>query len=307
MFFDKEKIFTIFILIFSIFFLILSFYLTKIKSEALLLKLNEPNRILNLNIKGINYNFNMLLDLNKELDIENIGGILKTLKLNKNEILNIYPRIKANIKLKGEFAKNIYTFFEWEIPPSFFQNIKFGEPIKNYTFRYDSAIYPGAPRYYRHGIHRGFDFSDREDGSIATINEPVKVVYPGIIVNIKKDYEAYSDRFKFEIYRKITAENNYTDDIYLDFFRGNQVYIINGSILFIYAHLNKVNENIKIGDKVKVGDIVGYMGNTGVEYMGVRPHLHLEIYINGMVFGINRLRRTFENNFELYKYLFSKY
>jgi len=28
-------------------------------------------------------------------------------------------------------------------------------------------FYPGAPRYYRHGIHRGFDFSDREDGSIA--------------------------------------------------------------------------------------------------------------------------------------------
>jgi len=234
-------------------------------------------------------------------------SFIKSLNVEPNEILNIYPRMLNNYKIKGKFIRNSYSFFEWEIPYSFFYNFKCGEPFPNFSFRNDSSIYPGAPRYYRHGIHRGFDFSDREDGSIAGLNEPIKAVYPGIVVNIKNGYQLYSEKFKFEMYRKLTNENNYTDDIFLDFFRGNQVYIANENFLFIYAHLNKVNPDLKIGDKVDRGDIIGFMGNTGVEYMGTRPHLHLEIYINNVVFGINTFRRTYDHNIDLYKFIFSKY
>lgn len=44
----------------------------------------------------------------------------------------------------------------------------------------------------------------------------------------------------------------------------------------VYAHLD--NFNVKVGQKVRRGDIIGYVGNTG---MSIAPHLHYEIKLNG--------------------------
>jgi hypothetical protein len=45
----------------------------------------------------------------------------------------------------------------------------------------------------------------------------------------------------------------------------------------IYAHLS--NFNVRIGQKVQRGDIIGFVGNTG---MSVANHLHYEIKLNGL-------------------------
>jgi murein DD-endopeptidase MepM/ murein hydrolase activator NlpD len=45
----------------------------------------------------------------------------------------------------------------------------------------------------------------------------------------------------------------------------------------IYAHLNDFN--IRLGQKVKRGDIIGFVGNTG---QSLANHLHYEIKLNGM-------------------------
>jgi murein DD-endopeptidase MepM/ murein hydrolase activator NlpD len=45
----------------------------------------------------------------------------------------------------------------------------------------------------------------------------------------------------------------------------------------IYAHLN--NFNVRVGQKVQRGDIIGFVGNTG---MSVANHLHYEIKLNGV-------------------------
>lgn len=91
--------------------------------------------------------------------------------------------------------------------------------------------------------HRGVDYGGR-------LNTPIMATSDGIIIKKRKE-SAY----------------------------GNVVSIDHGNgFTTLYAHLNKFNENINIGDKVKQGDIIGYMGTTGLS-TGV--HLHYELRKNG--------------------------
>ena len=45
-----------------------------------------------------------------------------------------------------------------------------------------------------------------------------------------------------------------------------------------YAHLNNFAKGIKSGLKVNQGEIIGYVGSTG---LATGPHLHYEFHING--------------------------
>jgi murein DD-endopeptidase MepM/ murein hydrolase activator NlpD len=47
---------------------------------------------------------------------------------------------------------------------------------------------------------------------------------------------------------------------------------------FFYAHLADFAPGLQVGSKVKAGEIIGFMGNTGNSAF---PHLHLEIHPNG--------------------------
>jgi murein DD-endopeptidase MepM/ murein hydrolase activator NlpD len=51
----------------------------------------------------------------------------------------------------------------------------------------------------------------------------------------------------------------------------------------IYAHLAKVN--IRIGQKVKRGEVIGFVGNTG---LSTGPHVHYEVFVNNV--PVNPLR-----------------
>jgi len=59
---------------------------------------------------------------------------------------------------------------------------------------------------------------------------------------------------------------------------GNHIIIDHGfGYVSVYAHLSDFN--VKIGQKVKRGDVIGYVGNTGTS---VGNHLHYEIKLNGV-------------------------
>ncbi len=73
---------------------------------------------------------------------------------------------------------------------------------------------------------------------------------------------------------------------------GNVIYIDHGfGYETRYAHLH--NFNIKVGQKVKRGDVIGFVGNTG---LSVSSHLHYEIHYKGVAIDpINFFHRDLSN------------
>ena len=58
---------------------------------------------------------------------------------------------------------------------------------------------------------------------------------------------------------------------------GNKIIINHGfGYKTLYAHMHTFN--VKVGQKVKRGDVIGTVGNTG---LSTAPHLHYEVHLNG--------------------------
>ncbi len=55
----------------------------------------------------------------------------------------------------------------------------------------------------------------------------------------------------------------------------------------IYAHMKNFAKGIKVGKKVRQGQIIGYVGSTG---MSTGPHLHYEVLINGKKVNSQKLK-----------------
>lgn len=62
---------------------------------------------------------------------------------------------------------------------------------------------------------------------------------------------------------------------------GKVIWILgpNGSWHY-YAHLDGHKRGLNVGDYIKKGDLIGYVGNTG-NAKHTAPHLHYGIYLNG--------------------------
>ena len=57
-------------------------------------------------------------------------------------------------------------------------------------------------------------------------------------------------------------------------------HVVNGqAVTSLYAHMKSGSIAVRVGDRVRVGDQIGLVGNTGVT---TAPHLHLEILVGGI-------------------------
>ncbi len=102
---------------------------------------------------------------------------------------------------------------------------------------------------YKPGIHNGIDLVGKDHSLDYIIAHSA-----GTIVNIKTDYRTNDKNGNnYGNFVKIKHENGYYT---------------------LYAHLKYNSIPVKIGDKVKQGDVIGYMGNTG---HSLGSHLHFEV------------------------------
>ncbi|GAA6151855.1 OapA family protein [Pseudoteredinibacter isoporae] len=53
-----------------------------------------------------------------------------------------------------------------------------------------------------------------------------------------------------------------------------------GAYKTLYAHMSRYGKGVKTGKRVKQGQIIGYVGSTG---LATGPHLHYEFHVNGRV------------------------
>lgn len=92
-------------------------------------------------------------------------------------------------------------------------------------------------------FHKGVDYA-------AKLGTPIYAAAEGII-------EYMGNNGGYGQYIKVKHENGYST---------------------CYAHISKFDSNIKLGSKVKQGQIIAYVGSTGV---ATGPHLHYEVMYNG--------------------------
>lgn len=109
--------------------------------------------------------------------------------------------------------------------------------------------------------HKGIDFA-------APVGTPFYAAGSGTVTKIVRHCRVGEKRCNggFGNYVSLRHTNNYTTE---------------------YAHISRIPSNIRVGTKVKQGQTIAYVGNTG---MTTGPHLHYGVIYNGKRINPNRVK-----------------
>jgi len=156
-------------------------------------------------------------------------------------------------------------------------------PCPNIDIPQSLNLLPNAPRKYRSGTHQGIDFA-------GYYGSEVRNVYNGVVIRSDHHYNEVSNEFRNNLLNKASKINRTPSDIFVNILYGRTVMIDHGfdiikdkRIISIYAHLSKINPEIKVGEYISRGAIIGNVGNSGTSD-GAKgnkksAHLHFELII----------------------------
>lgn len=157
-------------------------------------------------------------------------------------------------------------------------------PIQGAQVSTKDSHLPGAERPYRNGVHEGLDYYSWTSRISIDSRTPVLSVADGVVVRADHDYQEMSEAERNR-YLQIGAQNGgQTPQYILDKMRGRSVWIQHKKgVLSRYCHLSRIDDDIVVGKKVKQGEVIGYVGNSGTS-QGVKGldsgmHLHLDLFI----------------------------
>ena len=154
-------------------------------------------------------------------------------------------------------------------------------PIKGACLPDSDKLMPNAPREYRGGVHEGVDFYDYDNCTKIGKGTAIVAAKDGVVVRADHDYHALTQA-ELSAAEKRISEGQANDPDILDLFRGRQVWIDHGKgIVTRYAHTSDVAASIHVGDTVKQGDVIAFVGDSGtpesITNPGTEEHPHFEL------------------------------
>ena len=143
------------------------------------------------------------------------------------------------------------------------------------------AIYPGARRAYRYGVHQGMDLFASDVDADIKVGMPVRVVASGRVIRADLDYQEMTYDQVMALLDDANARRITPPDT-LDRLGGRQIWVDHGGgVITKYLHLSAIEPVIKVGKQLNQGDVIGEVGLSGTPdgIMGRTQyaHLHFEI------------------------------
>ena len=165
----------------------------------------------------------------------------------------------------------------------------FSWPIVGACLPYADLLMPNAPRKYRSGVHEGLDFYPGSSCAHVERGTQVLAMYEGTVVRADLEYRDITAQQVREL-AALTAAQGFSDPATLDTYRGRQVWIDHGGgVVTRYSHLSSIAAGVRVGARVRAGDILGGVGESGTpEFItapGTEMHLHAEVRIGDSFLG----------------------
>ncbi|WP_458414044.1 M23 family metallopeptidase [Schinkia sp. CFF1] len=162
-------------------------------------------------------------------------------------------------------------------------------PIKKAQVDTIPSHLPGAKRAYRNGVHEGMDWYGFSTGVPMNRKTEVYAMATGVVVRADHEYNRYLSREERSRDLKDAAEIGFTPAYMLDRLRGRQVWVqYENGLQARFAHLDRIPEDLNVGDTVTADYLIGYVGNSGtsgdVKKDDSELHLHLDLLYRGELF-----------------------